>query len=107
TLQLAAIEACCEPGAVADAAAGALRLAELRAEMVAGLRSAGAEGVDGRAPFVLFRRNDAERVRNDLGHNGSAIGGCDTCGGVDGRSLRAGVRGEWPLLIQAIRGVSR
>src|SRR5262249_28237246 len=66
TLQLAAIEACCEPGAVADAAAGALRLAELRAEMVAGLRSAGAEVVDGRAPFVLFRRNDAERIRNDL-----------------------------------------
>ena len=59
TLQLAAIAECCAAPAVAEAAAGALRLAQLRAEMAAGLASVGAEVVDGRAPFILFRRPDA------------------------------------------------
>ena len=64
TLQLTAIAACCAADAVADAAADAVRLARLRAEMVAGLASAGADVIDGHAPFVLFRRPDAEQLRN-------------------------------------------
>jgi histidinol-phosphate aminotransferase len=107
TLQLTAIAACCDPRAVADAAAGALRLTELRAEMVAGLAALGADVVDGRAPFVLFRRPDATRIRNELEHRGIAIRRCDTFVGLDERYLRAAVRREWPLLTDAIAGVLR
>ncbi|MGO9928509.1 MAG: Rv2231c family pyridoxal phosphate-dependent protein CobC [Mycobacterium sp.] len=102
TLQLTAIEACCGPQAVADAAADAIRLAASRSEMAAGLRSVGADVVDGRAPFVLFRRRDGERIRNGLHNKGIAIRRCDTFVGLDGRYLRAAVRREWPLLVEAI-----
>lgn len=54
TLQLAAIAACCAPDAVAEAAAEALRLAELRGQMANALKSVGIDVVDGQAPFVLF-----------------------------------------------------
>jgi histidinol-phosphate aminotransferase len=107
TLQLTAIAACCGPQAVADAAAGALRLTELRAEMVAGLALVGADVVDGRAPFVLFRSPDAIRIRNSLEHNGIAIRRCDTFVGLDEQYMRAAVRPEWPLLTDAIAGVLR
>jgi histidinol-phosphate aminotransferase len=107
TLQLTAIAACCEPRAVADAAAGALRLAELRAEMAIGLASVGAEVVDGRAPFVLFGMPDAGRIRNRLQDKGIAVRRCDTFVGLDERYLRAAVRREWPLLVQAISEVRR
>ena len=107
TLQLTAVAACCGPRAVADAAAGALRLAELRAEMVAGLTSVGAEVLDGRAPFVLFHTPDAVWVRNSLERKGIAIRRCDTFVGLDARYLRAAVRPEWPLLADAIAGVLR
>src|SRR5271166_691739 len=107
TLQLTAIAACCGPRAVADATADGLRLAELRAEMVAGLASVGAEVVDGRAPFILFRTPDAVRIRNSLEGKGIAIRRCDTFVGLNERYLRAAVRPEWPLLIDAIAGVLR
>lgn len=107
TLQLTAIAACCGPQAVADAAAGAARLGQLRAEMVAGLASVGAEVVDGRAPFVLFRAQEAVRLRNRLHDRGIAIRRCDTFVGLDERYLRAAVRPEWPLLVQAISEVCR
>jgi histidinol-phosphate aminotransferase len=102
TLQLTAIAACCAAEAVADAAADAVRLAQLRAQMVAGLTSVGADVVDGQAPFVLFRRPDAVQLRNSLQDRGIAIRRCDTFVGLDERYLRAAVRGEWPLLVQAI-----
>ncbi|OBH84243.1 Rv2231c family pyridoxal phosphate-dependent protein CobC, partial [Mycobacterium scrofulaceum] len=105
TLQLTAIAACCGPQSVAEAAAGAARLAEVRAEMVTGLTSVGAEVVGGRAPFVLFRRPDAVRIRNALQLKGIAIRRCDTFVGLDERYLRAAVRREWPLLAQAIAEV--
>jgi histidinol-phosphate aminotransferase len=92
---------------VADAAAGALRLAELRAEMAIGLASVGAEVVDGRAPFVLFGMPDAGRIRNRLQDKGIAVRRCDTFVGLDERYLRAAVRREWPLLVQAISEVRR
>src|SRR6201996_6937142 len=102
TLQLAAIEACCAADAVAEAAADAVRLAQLRTEMVAGLASVGADVVDGAAPFVLFRRPDAAAIRKSLHDRGIAIRRCDTFVGLDERYLRAAVRREWPLLVQAI-----
>ncbi|MCK8646362.1 Rv2231c family pyridoxal phosphate-dependent protein CobC [Mycobacterium colombiense] len=102
TLQLTAIAACCGRQAVADAAAGAVRLARLRAEMVTGLASVGAEVVDGRAPFVLFRTPDAVHIRKTLHDRGIAIRRCDTFVGLDERYLRAAVRREWPQLVQAI-----
>ena len=102
TLQLTAIAACCAAEAVADAAADAVRLAELRKEMVAGLASVGADVIDGRAPFVLFRRPDAAHIRNSLQNKGIAIRRCDTFVGLDERYLRVTVRREWPQLVQAI-----
>lgn len=107
TLQLAAIAACCAPQAVADAAAGAARLGRLRAEMVAGLASVGADVVDGRAPFVLFRMPEAVALRKRLHDRGIAIRRCDTFVGLDEQYLRAAVRREWPLLVQAISEVRR
>ncbi len=105
TLQLTAIAACCAAEAVAEAAAGAVALAGLRAEMVAGLASVGVDVVDGRAPFVLFRRPDAGGIRNMLCDKGIAIRRCDTFVGLDEKYLRATVRPEWPLLVQAISEV--
>ncbi|OBJ16667.1 Rv2231c family pyridoxal phosphate-dependent protein CobC [Mycobacterium colombiense] len=102
TLQLMAIADCCGRQAVAEASAGAARLARLRAEMVTGLASVGAEVVDGRAPFVLFRTPDAVHIRKTLHDRGIAIRRCDTFVGLDERYLRAAVRREWPQLVQAI-----
>jgi histidinol-phosphate aminotransferase len=102
TLQLTAIAACCAADAVADAAADAARLAQLRTDMVVGLASVGAEVVDGRAPFVLFHSPDAVQMRNSLHDKGIAVRRCDTFVGLDESYLRAAVRREWPLLVQAI-----
>jgi histidinol-phosphate aminotransferase len=102
TLQLTAIAACCDPAAVADAAAGAARLAALRIEMAAGLEAVGADVFAGRGPFVLFRHPDAARIRETLKDKEIAIRRCDTFVGLDERYLRAAVRREWPLLVQAI-----
>jgi histidinol-phosphate aminotransferase len=102
TLQLTAIAACCAAEAVADAAADAVRLARLRAQMVAGLTAVGAEVVDGRAPFVLFRRPDAAELRKHLHHKGIAIRRCDTFVGLGEEYLRAAVRPEWPRLVESI-----
>ncbi len=107
TLQLAAIAACCGRQAVAAAATGAAQLAAVRAEMAAGLRSVGADVVDGRAPFVLFRMPDAVGIRKGLQDRGIAIRRCDTFVGLDERYLRAAVRREWPLLVEAIGQVRR
>src|SRR5271170_6067068 len=106
TLQLTAVAACCAPEAVAEAAAGARRLAAMRAEMVSGLRSAGVEPVDGRAPFVLFTVGDAELTRKHLHARGIAVRRCDTFVGLDGRYLRAAVRPEWPRLVEAIADIA-
>ena len=102
TLQLEAIAACCAADAVAEAEAGAARLAQRRTEMVAALGSVGADVVDGRGPFVLFRVPDAVRIRNSLHDKGIAVRRCDTFVGLDEQYLRAAVRREWPLLVQAI-----
>jgi histidinol-phosphate aminotransferase len=105
TLQLEAIAACNEPEAVAEAEAGAQRLATLRAEMVAGLTGIGMDVVDGCAPFVLFGVPDAELIRKRLDGKGIAVRRCDTFVGLDGDFLRAAVRQEWPVLVDAIAEV--
>lgn len=102
TLQLEAITACCAPEAIAEAQAGAVRLTQVRAQMVGGLRSAGFTVVDGAAPFVLFTVPDAEIARKQLSAKGIAVRRCDTFVGLDGRYLRAAVRPEWPALVEAI-----
>jgi histidinol-phosphate aminotransferase len=107
TLQLEAIAACCSPEAVEQAAAGAHELAALRTELVAGLTAAGAEVVDGSAPYVLFTVPDAELVRKHLEAKGIAVRRCDTFVGLDGQYLRAAVRPEWPTLVDAIAAVIR
>lgn len=104
TLQLEAIEACCAPEAVAEAAAGARRLTVLRAQMTAGLHAVGVEVVDGAAPFVLFRVPDAALMRKHLRVKGIAVRRGDTFVGLPGQYLRAAVREEWPLLVDAIAG---
>jgi histidinol-phosphate aminotransferase len=107
TLQLEAITACCAPEAVEAAAAGARAIAVLRGELVAGLIAAGADVVDGCAPYVLFTVPDAVLVRKHLEANGIAVRRCDTFFGLDGQYLRVAVRPEWPLLIEAIAQVLR
>jgi histidinol-phosphate aminotransferase len=107
TLQLEAIAACSAPEAVAEAQVGAQRLATLRAEMVAGLTGIGLEVVDGHAPFVLFSVPDAELMRKHLDGKGIAVRRCDTFVGLDGEFLRAAVRPEWPVLVDAMAGVLR
>ncbi|OBG12144.1 hypothetical protein A5765_15200 [Mycolicibacterium celeriflavum] len=107
TLQLEAIAACCAPEAVAEADRGARRLVEVRAEMVAGLTSIGVHVVHGSAPFVLFCVPDAELMRKHLDGRGIAVRRCDTFVGLDGRFLRAAVRPEWPVLVEAMAEVLR
>jgi histidinol-phosphate aminotransferase len=107
TLQLEAIAACSSSAAVAEADGGAQRLAALRAGMVAGLTGIGVSVVDGCAPFVLFTVEDAELVRKHLDGKGIAVRRCDTFVGLDGEFLRAAVRPEWPVLVDAIAEVLR
>lgn len=102
TLQLEAIVACSSPEAVAEAERGARRLAALRAAMVAGLTSIGLDVIDGCAPFVLFTVPDAQLMRKHLDGKGIAVRRCDTFVGLDGEFLRAAVRPDWPVLVDAI-----
>jgi histidinol-phosphate aminotransferase len=105
TVQLEAIAACSTPKAVAEADVGARRLAELRAEMVAGLTAVGCQVVDGCAPFVLFTVPDAELLRKRLDAKGIAVRRCDTFVGLDGQFLRAAVRADWRVLVDAVAEV--
>ena len=74
----------------------------LRAAMVAGLTSIGLDVIDGCAPFVLFTVPDAELMRKHLDGKGIAVRRCDTFVGFDGEFLRAAVRPDWPVLVDAI-----
>jgi histidinol-phosphate aminotransferase len=105
TLQLEAITACSAPQAVDEADRGAQRLSRLRAEMVEGLTSIGVDVIDGCAPFVLFAVEDAELMRKHLDGKGIAVRRCDTFVGLNGQFLRAAVRQEWPLLVEAMAEV--
>jgi histidinol-phosphate aminotransferase len=102
TLQLEAIAACSAPEAVAESELGARRLETLRAAMVAGLTSIGLDVIDGCAPFVLFIVPDAQLMRKHLDGKDIAVRRCDTFAGLDGEFLRAAVRPDWPVLVDAI-----
>ncbi|MGV0814574.1 Rv2231c family pyridoxal phosphate-dependent protein CobC [Mycolicibacterium boenickei] len=105
TLQLEAIAAASSPEAVAEADAGARRLADLRAAMAAGLKELGLDVVAGAAPFVLFTVPDAELMRKHLETKGIAVRRCDTFVGLSENYLRAAVRPEWPALVDAMTEV--
>ncbi|WP_264051721.1 MULTISPECIES: Rv2231c family pyridoxal phosphate-dependent protein CobC [Mycolicibacterium] len=105
TLQLEAIAAANAPEAVAEAEAGARRLAGLRAEMATALRALGLEVIAGAAPFVLFAVPDAELMRKHLESKGIAVRRCDTFVGLRPNYLRAAVREEWPVLVDAVTEV--
>ncbi|XJF15723.1 Rv2231c family pyridoxal phosphate-dependent protein CobC [Mycobacterium sp. AMU20-3851] len=107
TLQLEAVAACCAPEAVAEAAAGAHGLAALRAAMMAGLRDAGLDVLDGHAPFLLLRVPDPDLARKHLKAKGIAVRRCDTFVGLDDGYLRVAVRAEWPRLVDALTEVLR
>lgn len=105
TLQLEAIAAVSTPQAVAEAEAGARRLARQRSDMVAALTGAGLDVVPGAAPFVLFEVPDAELLRKHLQSKGIAVRRCDTFVGLPGNHLRAAVRADWPVLVDAVTEV--
>jgi histidinol-phosphate aminotransferase len=105
TLQLEAIAACNSEAAVAEAEDSARRLSQLRADMVAGLTSIGLDVVDGCAPFVLFTVPDADLMRKHLDGKNIAVRRCDTFIGLDGHYLRAAVRADWPVLVEAMAEV--
>jgi len=102
TLQLEAIATCSSPEAVAEAELGARRLAALRTEMATGLTNIGLDVVNGCAPFVMFTVPDAQLMRKYLDGKGIAVRRCDTFVGLDGEYLRAAVRADWPVLVDAI-----
>ena len=104
TLQLEAIAACYLPEAVEEAdlgrdAGGAPRRYGGRVDSI------GPDVVDGCAPFVLFTVADAQLMRKHLDGKGIAVRRCDTFVGLDGEYLRAAVRQEWPVLVEAIAEV--
>ncbi|MCX6480811.1 MAG: Rv2231c family pyridoxal phosphate-dependent protein CobC, partial [Mycobacterium sp.] len=105
TLQLEAITACCAPEAVAAARADAEQLALWRSDFCAALRGLGLDVVDGQAPFVLFAAGDAVLTRKRLRAKGIAVRRCDTFVGLGDDYLRAAVRPEWPVLVEALREV--
>ncbi len=107
TLQLEAIAAVNAPAAIAAAEARARELAALRTEMTAALRALGLDVVAGAAPFVLFAVPDAELMRKHLESKGIAVRRCDTFVGLPGHYLRAAVRAEWPVLVDAVTEVLR
>jgi histidinol-phosphate aminotransferase len=107
TLQLEAIVACSSPEAVAEAEHGARGLAALRTAMVDGLTSIGLDVIDGCAPFVLFTVPDAQLMRKHLDGKGIAVRRCDTFVGLHGEYLRAAVRQDWSVLVDAIAEVLR
>ena len=75
------------------------------AEMAAGLTAAGFPVADGVAPFVLFSVPDAELARKHLAEKGIAVRRCDTFHGLPDGYLRAAVRPEWPVLVEALQEV--
>ena len=79
-----------------------MRLAVLRDEMAAALTGLGLDVIDGSAPFVVFAVPDATLMRKHLHANRIAVRRCDTFVGMGTDYLRATVRDEWPVLIEAL-----
>ncbi|MFJ8186429.1 Rv2231c family pyridoxal phosphate-dependent protein CobC [Streptomyces sp. NPDC096105] len=96
TPALAAAEACVAPAALEEAAGAALRIAEDRSCLVAGLREFASRGLrvvePAEGPFVLLRVPDAAGVRERLRALGYAARRGDTFPGLDEDWLRLAVR---------------
>jgi histidinol-phosphate aminotransferase len=96
TPALAAAEACVGPGALAEAADAAHRVAADRAHLLAGLRGFAGDGLrvvePAEGPFVLVRLPDAAVVRRRLRVLGYAVRRGDTFPGLDEGWLRLAVR---------------
>ena len=54
---------------------------------------------------MLFSVPDAELMRKRLDAKGIAVRRCDTFVGLDGQYLRAAVRPDWPVLVDAVAEV--
>ncbi|HWE91834.1 MAG TPA: Rv2231c family pyridoxal phosphate-dependent protein CobC, partial [Pseudonocardiaceae bacterium] len=94
TLVLEAVQACCEPAAVAEAAHAAEELVAHRRFLADAL--AALPGVDvhepAAGPFLLLRVPDGDRVRRRLRELGVAVRRCDTFPGLTADHLRVAVR---------------
>jgi histidinol-phosphate aminotransferase len=62
----------------------------------------GLDVIDGSAPFIAFVVPDATLMRKYLHTKGIAVRRCDTFVGMGNDYLRATVREEWPVLIEAL-----
>ncbi|MFC8046857.1 Rv2231c family pyridoxal phosphate-dependent protein CobC [Nocardia sp. NPDC057353] len=93
TLQLEAITATAEPGAVAWAEREALAIAAEREAMVAKLRALGiAVHTPAAGPFLLLRAPDGAALRTALAADGIAVRRADTFPGLGPDHLRVAVR---------------
>ncbi|MEV6280417.1 Rv2231c family pyridoxal phosphate-dependent protein CobC [Nocardia sp. NPDC051832] len=106
TLQLEAITATAEPGAVDEAQQRAAVIAAERDSMIERLTAAGVQvhtPADG--PFLLLLVSDGELLRKHLAGQGIAVRRADTFPGLGPDHLRVAVRGtaEVDRLIAAIR----
>lgn len=108
SLQLEAIEACCEPAAVTAAQERAGHLEGQRREMAARLTATGVN-VNGpaSAPFLLIQVPDGEAVRRRLRTRGIAVRRGDTFPGLGSDHLRVAVRGraETDVLVSALEEI--
>ncbi|MEU3173817.1 aminotransferase, partial [Streptomyces sp. NPDC007000] len=96
TPALAAAQACVGPGALAEAAEAARRVAADRSRLLTGLGEFAGRGVrvveGAEGPFVLLRLPRAAAVRERLRALGFAVRRGDTFPGLDERWLRVAVR---------------
>ncbi|MCT2587357.1 Rv2231c family pyridoxal phosphate-dependent protein CobC [Actinophytocola gossypii] len=94
TIQLAAVTACAEPPAVAEAEKAAQEIAEHRDALAASLaRLPGVEvTLPAAGPFLLLRVREGERVRQALRRRGIAVRRGDTFPGLTSDHLRVAVR---------------
>lgn len=94
TLGLEAVRACCEPAAVAEAAAVAKELATYRDWLADALSEVPGVHVHlpAAGPYLLLRVPDGPAVRDALRERGIAVRRGDTFPGLDGDHLRVAVR---------------
>lgn len=93
TPALAATEACCEPGALAEADAWARELAGHREALATALSGFGLSVVPGaKASFLLVRWDNADRLRVRLRERGIAVRRGDTFPGLGPEWFRVAVR---------------
>ncbi|RRO19207.1 threonine-phosphate decarboxylase [Saccharopolyspora rhizosphaerae] len=109
SLVLTAVQACCEPPAIAESQRAAAEFTEHRAGLLAELT--GLPGVEvvrsAEAPFLLLRVPGGEQVRAALRERGIAVRRGDTFPGLDTDHLRIAVRDpeQNSLFVKALKDV--